>query len=144
MIRDAKVEDAIYLDELLTELIHDECQYDKTLDKNFVVKDFYIKYINDTSKFFRVLEIDNKIVGFLYGILLEDGILYSKLDALFIKEEYRGMGYSKKMIEEFIEWVKNNNSVFAEVSVLKENYIGKSLYEKMNFKPFKEILRMEL
>ena len=142
-IREAREQDAVHLDNLLTMLIHDECQYDRTLDKNFVVKDFYINYIDDSSKFFRIVEVDDEIVGYLYGMLIEDGILYAKLDALFIKEEYRNKGYAKELIEEFISWTKENNCEYAEVSVLKQNNTGKYLYSEMNFKEFKEILRLD-
>ena len=47
IIRVENVDDCKICDEFLTLLIHDEKQYDETIDENFVVKDYFVNVIKN-------------------------------------------------------------------------------------------------
>ena len=147
IIRESKMEDAKQLNHLLTLLILDEKQYDDSIDENFTVTNMYENYIDDKTKFIYVAEIDAEIVGYLYGYISNDStLLYIKsyLDALYIKEGYRGLGIADKLIQEFKKWSIKNNVKTIEVNVMYENKIAKSLYKKHNFNVVKETLECDI
>ena len=140
----AKEEDAKTLNWLLTLLVRDEKQYDDSIDETFVVTSMYEYYINDKTRFIMVALDDDKIVGYLYGFIKNPNDAYqervAKLDALFVREEYRHMGIAKHLITLFKEWVSDNDIKLMEVSVCSANTFAKQLYLELGFNPFKEIL----
>ena len=140
----AKEEDAKTLNWLLTLLVRDEKQYDDSIDETFVVTSMYEYYINDKTRFIMVALDDDKIVGYLYGFIKNPNDAYqervAKLDALFVREEYRHMGIAKHLITLFKEWVSDNDIKLMEVSVCSANTFAKKLYLELGFNPFKEIL----
>jgi ribosomal protein S18 acetylase RimI-like enzyme len=145
MIRRANKEDANKLDELLTMLIHDERkEYDNNINPNFVVKNWYIKYIDDESRLLLLDEEDGKITAFIYGYVVnEDNIILKKrsvLDALYVIKEYRKLGIADKLVKEFIKWSEEKDAKYFEVSVMTNNKVAKHLYEKNSFVPNRESL----
>lgn len=140
----AKEEDAKTLNWLLTLLVRDEKKYDDSIDETFVVTSMYEYYINDKTRFIMVALDDDKIVGYLYGFISNPNDAYqervAKLDALFVREEYRHMGIAKHLITLFKEWVSDNDIKLMEVSVCSANTFAKKLYLELGFNPFKEIL----
>ena len=112
-IRKASVVDAKELNYLLTLLIKDEKQYDNNINDSFVITKYYEDLLQSDACISLVAEINNKIIGYLYGYIKNDEDtcieLTSKLDALYIKEEYRGQGISKSLINEFKSWSKSKN-----------------------------------
>ena len=147
LYRKALINDAKYLDNLLTMLIQDERQYDNSIDENFVVTNFYQNYIEDNTKLLYLAEENNEIVGYIYGYFKKDdtnqnNIAY--LDALFIKNEYRHQGIANKLIEELKKWAIKNNCTNIEVNVCSQNIKAKNLYLKNNFYSFKETLNCKI
>ncbi len=138
-IREATLEDAKRLDELLTLLIEDEyLNYDDALTP-FVVKDFYKNVIvRENTKIF-LCEENEKIVGYVYGYLTEEKKII--IDALFVMEEYRKKGIATQLLECIKSWAKEIDISIIEISVLLKNEKARSLYQKMGFMPFKETLR---
>lgn len=143
-IRKASVVDAKELNYLLTLLIKDEKQYDKNINDSFVVTRLYEDLLKIETSISFVAEVDNKLIGYLYGYIKNEGDtcieLTSKLDALYIKEEYRGQGIAKSLINKFKSWSKSKNVKFIEVQVLNDNTNAKTLYTKKDFLPFKSTL----
>ena len=68
----------------------------------------------------------------------------AKLDALYVKEEYRRLGSADKLIIEFKKWLSTNNVNTIEVNVCINNVKAKNLYIKHNFIPYKECLKCEM
>ncbi len=147
-IRKAEVKDAKELNWLLTLLIRDEKQYDDNIDPNFVVTNMYENYILDKTKFIILAEMDNKIVGYLYGYIKEtDPTIKDKtgvLDALFVLEEYRKNNIANNLINEFKKWAIEENIKTVEVNVCSENIKAKNLYIKNNFKTKRETMILNL
>ena len=147
-IRKAVKEDASMLNHLLTLLIQDEKQYDENIDENFVVTNMYENYIEDPKKCILVATIEEQIVGYLYGFIKDmDATLLkqeAQLDALYIKEEYRGKKFADALIEKFICWLKENHITSVTVGVCSLNTKAKQLYQKHHFVPLKEKLQLKI
>lgn len=47
IIRVENINDCKICDDFLTLLIHDEKQYDETIDENFIVKDYFVNVIKN-------------------------------------------------------------------------------------------------
>ena len=124
--RNANINDAKQLDDLLTMLIKDETQYDSNI-KPFKVKNYYKNYINDNTRYFYLCEDNNKVVGYIYVISI--GGAY-KIDALYVKDEYQNKGIATNLINNVIEQAKNNNIKFITLNVLEKNLKAKKLYSK--------------
>lgn len=132
--------EANILDSLLTKLILDEQKYDPNVEI-INVKDFYIHYIKDPTKYFEVCEDDNNIVGYIYSIIENNSI---KIDALFVDESYRNKGIASKLIENCINYAKNNNIKTITINVLKDNIKAKNIYYKYFTLNKKEGIKEEL
>ena len=122
----AEVKDAKQLDNLLSLLIKDETKYDKNV-KPFKVKNYYINYINDNTRYIYVCEHNNEIVGYIYTIIIDDAL---KIDALYVKDEYQNKGIATTLIKNVIDYAKNNNIKFITINVLENNIKAKKLYSK--------------
>lgn len=140
LYRKATINDANYLDNLLTRLIEDETKYDPNCEL-VKVKDFYINYINDNKKYFEVCEDNNKIVGYIYSIFNDNN---AKIDALFVDEEYRNNGLATNLLEHFIKYCRNNNIKYITINVLENNVNAKKLYSKYFKLNKKDNLKEEL
>lgn len=126
MYRTANIQDASKLDKLLTKLIDDERQYDPSVE-HINVRDFYINYIEDDTKYIFLYEEDNNIVGYIYLIKDNDHI---KIDALYVEELYRNKKVATTLLNEAIDYAKVNNIKYITVNVLENNIKAKSLYRK--------------
>lgn len=144
VVRKAELKDAKEANNLLTLLIRDEKQYDSSINENCVISGFYEDMISNDSNILLVAEIDNKIIGYLFGYIVDNGNTYldkvSKLDALYITKEYRKNKIATKLINEFKSWSLKNGVKYIEVEVLNANTKAVNLYKKEGFGSFKSIL----
>ena len=134
---------------MLTDLIQDERKnYDSNINENYKVQDFYEKLIDDDNKIILVARDSDIILGYVYGLIQDNGNLFNnkiaKLDALFVKEQYRGNGIARSLIREFINWAKEKEISYVELSVCKDNTNAINLYENEGFSIDKICLRKEL
>ena len=146
MIREAKIEDAKKLDNLLTLLVQDERQYDSNISPLFVVIDYHKNYLKKKNNICYVYEENNDIVAYIDGLIVNDGTDVSdtfKINALFVKEEYRDKGIATDLMNKIIEDVDQRNITNIEIGVLSNNVKAKKLYEKFNFKTYKEIMSLK-
>ena len=147
-IRKAVSEDVKQLNNFLTLLIRDEKQYDPNINENFTVTNMYEKYINDNSRLLLVAEEDDKIVGYLYGILnYADGANLNdvaKLDALYVEKEYRNRNIANSLINEFKKWALENKVYVLQVGVCSGNFKARNLYEKQGFQVLNETMYCNL
>ena len=100
-------------DELLTKLIQDENKYDKSIDKSFIVKNYFKKVIKDENNILLCFYEDNTIKGFIFIKPIknnnENGYL---IDSLYVEEEFRNKSIAKKLIKEAIKYINNKNVKF--------------------------------
>lgn len=148
IIRRANINDSSYINKLLTKLIRDEKRYDININEKCEVKRFYENLIENDNNLILVVEFDNKIIGYLYGLIEYRGDAYiervARIDALYIESDYRNTGIGSNLLKNFKQWVIDKNIKYIEICAQVENKNAVNLYEKMGFKNFKSIMNIEL
>jgi ribosomal protein S18 acetylase RimI-like enzyme len=102
-----------------------------------IIKDWYSKdnhlgmipRIKDKSLFFKLLLIDQKIVGFCLGDIKE-----SSLNRLYIQPECFNKGYGTLLLEMFEKCLIDNGRNYITLSCDRLNTIGLPYYKKHGFK----------
>lgn len=130
-------------DELLTKLMRDESKYDKTLDNDYVVKDYFKNIIKKPNHILLCYEEDNTIVGYIYLKPLTEGSKIAFINGLFVEEEYRGKGIATKLIDEAIKIAKENYN-YIEINVMYNNEVAYKIYKKLGFNDLSVTLRKDL
>ncbi len=145
-IRKCKTEETNIANELLTKLIRFEKQFDNNINENCTVNYYYESVIDNPSHLILFAQIEEKIIGYIYGFIQENGDTtkekVGQIDALYIEEEYRNMKVGDKLITEFIEWAKEQNVKIIEISVFDTNIKARNLYTKKNFKSVKTTMNL--
>lgn len=96
-------------------------------------KDKIIKTINNENLFYYVLKLSDRVIGFLEGLIIPpDAEIYN----IAINENYRGKGYSKLLINGFIDKCKSSGceTIFLEVNNI--NQVAINLYNLFDFKSY--------
>lgn len=144
IIREANLDDSKIANKFLTKLIVDEKKYNSNINEKCVVKEFYEHFISREGYIMLIAEVDNKIVGYLYGFIENTGDTYinkiSKLEALYVEVKYRKHGIAKKLVEEFKKWSIKNEVKCIEVQVCSKNEEAFNLYTKNGYKDIKTTL----
>ena len=77
-----------------------------------------------------VAELDGKIIA--YGGVWK--ILYSShITNIAVREEFRGKGYGKKILEALIYLSEIDNVMYMTLEVREKNYVAQALYKKYGF-----------
>ena len=125
------VVDADRCDELLTKLIHDERQYNDTIDDNYIVINHFNKMLDDENIIILGYYINNIIVGYILIRRMANNTCL--LDGLYVEKEYRNKGIGKSLLTEAISRIKNMNVKYVDINVMYNNIIAKHIYEKLGF-----------
>ena len=137
-------EKANYCDILLTKLIQDERQYDKSIDESFVVQDFYKNIVQDDRNILLVYEEDNIIEGYIYlkpHTEQKDAYI---VDALYVEEQYRKQGIAKSLFKKAKNMLKEWNINHLYIGVMADNIKANNLYKSIGFEIFKYELKMDI
>ncbi len=137
------------INNMLTDLIQDEKKnYDNNINENYKVEKFYEKLINNDDRKIFVARNNDIVLGYVYGFIKDTGSLYNnkvaQLDALFVKEQYRGNGIARGLMKEFINWAREKKVAYVELSVCKDNTNAINLYQNEGFSIEKTYLRKKL
>ena len=148
-ITEAIQDDIEELNNLLTDLIQDERQYDENINKNYSVKNYYEHFFEKKDSCIIVAkDEDHNIMGYGFGFIIDYGNVYDKkvaqLDAVYIKPEHRKKGIARQIIQYFSEWSRNNKVSYIELKVCENNNKAIELYEKEGFATSKKILKKNL
>ena len=130
IIRVENVDDCKTCDEFLTLLIHDEKQYDETIDENFIVKDYFVNVIKNKDNILFLYKEDNNSIGYVFAKRVDDGYL---LDGLYVLENFRNKGIARKLLNEIIKEINLLGEYKIFIKVLKENIIAYNLYKSLGF-----------
>jgi len=96
---------------------------------------------NKDSEIF-VAESEEKLTGFvqLYPLFSSTRMKrYWLLNDLYVNENYRGKGFSKKLIEEAKQLAKSTNASVILLETGKSNDIGNQLYPSCGFEIYDEV-----
>lgn len=148
MIRKANINDCKVLNNLLTKLIRDEKKYDSNINENITINNFYESVILKEETCIFLAEENNKIIGYIYGFICNEGNtvnnLTSLLDAIYVEEDYRNKKIGDKLIREFKNWCDLKNVKYIKVNVYIKNEYAIKLYEKHGFKPKAYTMKLEM
>lgn len=125
------VVDADRCDELLTKLIHDERQYNDTIDDNYIATNHFNKMLYDENIIILAYYINKTIVGYI--LIRRTSNNTCLLDGLYVEKEYRNKGIGKSLLTEAISRIKNMNVKYVDINVMYNNIIAKHIYEKLGF-----------
>ena len=128
IIRVENVDDCKTCDNFLTLLIHDEKQYDETIDENFVVKDYFVNVIKNKDNILLLYKEGNNSIGYVFAKRVDDGYL---LDGLYVDINFRNRGIAHKLLNEAIKLTSSYNIY---IKVLKENKVAYNIYKSLGFK----------
>lgn len=140
-------EDANKCDELLTELIQSEREFNNNIKNDYVVNDFFNKIYNDESNIIFCAKINKEIVGYIYcrfdsddkGPMLHQEAL---IDGLYVKKEHRRRGIASALIQYTKKWAKDKNVKNLYINVLEKNVDAINLYYKNGFENFERKLKL--
>ena len=139
-----RVEDekrANYCDLLLTKLILDERKYDKSIDKDYTVNNYFKNVIKDKNNILLCYEEDNIIKGYIYLKKIENGYL---IDGLYVLEEYRNNGIAHALIDKALMIIKEKNGVFVDINVMSNNIEAIKIYKSYGFNEIRVGLRKNI
>ena len=125
------VVDADRCDELLTKLIHDERQYNDTIEDNYIVTNHFNKMLDDENIIILGYYINKTIVGYILIRKMANNTCL--LDGLYVEKEYRNKGIGNSLLKEAISRIKNMNVKYVDINVMYNNIIAKHIYEKLGF-----------
>ena len=125
------VVDADRCDELLTKLIHDERQYNDTIEDNYIITNHFNKMLDDENIIILAYYINKTIVGYI--LIRRTYNNTCLLDGLYVEKEYRNKGIGNSLLKEAISRIKNMNVKYVDINVMYNNIIAKHIYEKLGF-----------
>ena len=151
LIRKATIEDLSViqsLNNLLFEL--EKNNYDSTLIKDWPLtvegKEYFSNLIN--NNYVIVAELNNNILGYLAGTINEKGsyeeVQYGEINNMLIKDECRGLGIGKLLINNFIDYCKQNRINNVKVTASFKNKNAIEFYKKNGFEEFDLTLTVKI
>jgi len=148
LIRNAEIKDQDIINNFLEKLLHYEAiNYDKNTRQDAKINSYYNNKIGIKPYLILVAEIDNKVVGYIYGRRLVNLLHYHKeaiIEHLYIEEEYRNQHIGTKLINSFTDIVKEEGIKFIHIDNYEKNTIAKNLYTKLGFNIMNEKRRKEI
>lgn len=139
-IRKAKIGELKIVQDLNSELFTSEGPRDKYMNHKWPYeegKEYFSKRITDDGSVCLVAEINNQIVGYLAGTIMDveswRPVKRTELENMFVKAEFRSQGVGAKLVEEFIRWGKEKGVQRSLVVAYATNEQAIKFYQKMGF-----------
>ena len=160
-IRKAKLKDINSIVTLEKKLIDHS---DKIIKNSYPenLKDFYFNKSRDeiAKKFIKnaihsknglviIAENNEKILGYLLITIRNNFSFfnlkkYGKLQTIYVKDEYRKMGISSKLMDEAIKWCIERGIKRISLDVLPNNFNAINIYKKWGFSPYLLEMRVDI
>ena len=145
IVRVLDVERANICDDLLTKLIQDERKYNNSIDKDFVVKNYFQNVIKNENNILLCYEEDVMIKGYIFLKSIEDNNRKGYLiDGLYVNERDRNKGIATKLIESALNMIKDKNVYFVDINVMVNNSVAINLYKSFGFNEFEVTFRKDI
>ncbi|MCK5449589.1 GNAT family N-acetyltransferase [Candidatus Pacearchaeota archaeon] len=92
-------------------------------------------YLSKRDNTLLILEVGDEIAGYMsYMIKKNKYKNFAYLDDIFVKNEFRGQGYGKKLVRHFMKIAKEKGVEKMGLGTRVENKNGIKLYKKLGFK----------
>ena len=98
--------------------------------------EFYKNYDSQKDRVW-ICKHENKIIGFLLLMHRENNA--AQLRYFYLEPEYRGIGLGKKLMQLYIDFLKEKNYTASYLWTTKELYAAASLYKKFGFTLTEEV-----
>ena len=143
IIRKTKISDYDSITSLYKQLHEAEKKYDNNLIDEYNIdkeqEKIIKKRIRSRKDIFLVAEIDNKIIGLIYGEI-PDIIFYKEkvsfLKHLCVDKEYRNKSIATKLIQEFSDKSQEKGAIYIRLNAFEKNTNAVNLYKKMGFEEY--------
>ena len=151
IIRKATIEDLSVIQALNNSLFElEKSNYDPTLVKDWPLteegKEYFCDLIN--NNYVIVAQLNNNIMGYLAGTINEKGsyeeVKYGEINNMFIKDECRGLGIGKLLINNFKDYCKTNRINNVKVTASFKNKNAIECYNKNGFEEFDLTLTLKI
>jgi len=121
-------------------------EYSISLPKEYY--DAFRKINKDPNQFLAIAELQGTIVGIFQLTTLQyltyKGGKRILVEAVRVKDEYRGQGIGKAIFEHIIELAKNQGVHMVQLTTNKERKRAISFYESLGFKSSHEGMKLHL
>ncbi|MFH1578829.1 MAG: GNAT family N-acetyltransferase [Thermoplasmatota archaeon] len=130
---------------------HEDISNDFTLAWNGKRK--WAKYLEDKfdeiSTKLIVAEEDGKVVGFMLCLLSPNTPVFKErkigvISDVFVLEERRRKGVTKKMLDVAVKWFKKNKVRSVRLGVANDNLEARAVWRQMGFEPYMIYKRLDL
>ena len=150
LIRKAKKEDI----ESIHKLDRESTKYHKKFDTDFytisekwwkIKKNSQLKAIKSPTNFVLVAELDEKVVGYIWGYtetIIKNKI--GKIQELIVTSKQRGKGIGKELIKKMLDFFEDRKCVISEIEVFVENLPTIQVYEKVGFRKREYKMQLKL
>ena len=149
LIKKATLEDLKTIQNLNNQLFELEKEnYDSTLVSNWPLTNEGKLYFEDliNNQYVIVAILNDEIVGYLAGSINEKGsyeeIQYGEINNMLVKDECRGYGIGKMLINNFKDYCRENNIYNVKVEASAKNVNAINFYKKNGFEEFNITLIM--
>lgn len=143
IIRKARLEDLPTIKECMMSLYQSDRQYDtlfyETRPEAQADEEYSMRIRGEDGVCF-VAEREGEIIGCLTGALLivpsEHPSRRTRLEKVFVKDGFRGLGAGSALVKAFIEWSKEMGVSRVFVRAYANNVGAIELYERFGFRPY--------
>ncbi|MFX0094355.1 MAG: GNAT family N-acetyltransferase [Candidatus Hodarchaeota archaeon] len=96
-----------------------------------------------------VAEAENKVISYFIGTIepSKPFIVPNEIGRIadaFVAEKYRGSGIGKQIFKKIIDWFRQNQINYVELSVDSRNKTGLNAWQKLGFKEYMKKMRLDL
>ena len=146
-IRVETKKDCIEADTLFNELIKYESELDEVINGSANIEGINEEMIAKSNVFLCMAKDNDNPVGYIFAYLKTpyNNVITTNvinLEALYVKEEYRGKGIGGELITMLESWAKENfNKYTIEIVCLSNNKKAMNFYNKMGYNTTKVTLR---
>lgn len=101
---------------------------------NFWSKEALFKFFKNFPESFLIAQINNKIVGYIFGKIRK-----GKIHSIAVSPKWRKKGIGTLLLKEYLSLSKNLKIKKITLHVRESNFAGVSFYKKNKFKVLKKI-----
>ena len=112
---------------------------------------YYLELIADESIGLFVVEMDEKLVGFVHVLVRDTPAFpvivphhYAVIDGIAVKSEFQNHGIGKVLMEKAQEWAGTKNAEFMELNVYEFNRNAISFYERLGYQNSSRKMRKKI
>lgn len=147
--RSATINDLPVLLEFEQGIIKTERPFDITLDEDPIHYYDLAQLILSPEAEVVVAEENGEIIGSGYAKIKEaepflNHERYVYLGFMFVKEEYRGKGINKLVLDTLLHWARQQGLSEIRLQVYAENLPAQNAYLKAGFQPYMLVMRMDI